>query len=267
MKLELPHLETNVTSVCNLSCVACNHFVPMLHGKPEYANVDVVARDLEIFSKLVHVPRFGMLGGEPTLHRELPRLNDIASFSGIADAIEVWTNGLTARRLHAEFWRSSFDVLVLSAYPGKLTDGDIEWISKKCADEGKLFELKDERKFPNFTQLLDMRNTDAVSSARRYQQCWFKTFSRVLDDGHFYRCCTSPYIPRLLLGLPANEDGLRVDEHLTVDEIISFLNQDSTPASCSVCAGRNTESSRAIPWSEIRDVAKWKDASAGEVHA
>jgi hypothetical protein len=160
-----------------------------------------------------------------------------------------------------EFWQA-FDVLVVSAYPGKLTDADIAWIRAKAADEGVQFELKDERKYPNFSQLLTTKTAPA-QAAQRFDACWFKTFSRVLDRGYFYRCCTSPYIPRLLLDRPDGTDGLKV-EGVTEAKVREFLTQKETPESCSVCAGRNTAEAVAIPWSEIRDAKAWLTASGGQ---
>ncbi len=263
--VRLPHLETNVTSACQNRCVACNHFVPLQEGRPFMLDPDVMRRDLTYFSRVCHVDKYGMLGGEPTLHPKLPELISIAADSGVANEIEVWTNGqrlveVQPFRQSAAFWEAPFHALVVTAYPGKLRADEIDHLREMCNLWGKRFELKDERNYPNFTQLL---KPQAERAQETYNACWFKTFSRVLDNGYFYRCCTSPYIPKLLLGKPEGTDGLRVDEHLSEEALLAFLNQPEAMESCGICAGRNTRDAVPIPWREIRDPQRWLNVSSG----
>jgi cyclic pyranopterin phosphate synthase len=264
--IHLPHLETNVTAACQNRCVACNHFVPMqvAQFKLSMISQQQMKRDLEIFARFVHVSAYGMLGGEPTLHPELPELIYIAEMSGIADKIELWTNGQTLHQQRPAFWKvMRGKTIVMSVYPGKMTDEHIASLVELCTLEGVELHVKDERRYPNFTQLLKDKDSGPAETQATYNACWFKTFSRVLDNGYFYRCCTSPYIPKLLQGRPEGSDGLRVDESLTEAAIQSFLDQPTAMASCTICAGRNTPSAFPIPWSEIKDPAAWLKASSG----
>lgn len=262
--IRLPHLETNVTAACQNRCISCNHFVPLQLANFKRSMIDPrqMARDLAIFSQFVHVDAYGMLGGEPTLHPEIERLLYIAKASEVADRVELWTNGQTLRQMPESFWAAP-DVIVVSAYPGKLTDDDLDWIRNRSAQARIGLEIKDERRYPNFTQLLEPKDTDPQATQRKYEQCWFKTFSRVLDNGYFYRCCTSPYIPKLLQNRPEGSDGLRVDQLLTEEKIARFLNQSTAMQSCTICAGRNTPSARPVPWREVKEPAAWLAASSG----
>ena len=99
------------------------------------------------------------------------------------------------------------------------------------------------------------------SSSEKYAACWFKTFCRVLDRGFFYRCCTTSHIPPLILGLARGTDGLRVDESLTEASLAAYLEQPLPPASCAVCCGMGTESTRPIPWREVEEPRAWLEAS------
>jgi hypothetical protein len=264
--IRLPHLETNVTAACQNRCIACNHFVPLQVPmfKASMLTPQQMQRDLDIFKRFVHVDAYGMLGGEPTLNPHLPALVRIAVASGIADTVEVWTNGQTLQQQDEDFWHSLFGHrIVMSVYPGKLTDMQIAQIEHLCKTKQVELHIKDERRHPNFTQLLEKEETHGLATQRKYEACWFKTFSRVLDNGYFYRCCTSPYIPKLLLNLPEGTDGLRVDESLTEQKILDYLYQPQAMNSCHICAGRNTPSAVPIPWSEIKDPAAWLAASRG----
>ena len=258
--LTLPHLETNVTVACPNRCVSCNHFSPVqaYRYKQSMLAPEVLERDLRNFGRVAHAGAWAAIGGEPTLHPGLVELLDIATLSGVADTIEVWSNGQSVDRQPPEFW-GAFDVLVISAYPGKITDEEIADIRARVAEHGGRVELKDERQHPNFSRLLD--NTGDVYE--KWRDCWFRTYSRVLDDGYFYTCCTSPFIAPVMLNLPWGHDGLRVDEYLTEEKVSAFLNRTEPLAGCSQCAGRNTRWAVPQPWAESsRSVPEWYARSA-----
>lgn len=264
MSLYLPHLETNVTLACQNRCIACNHFVPMQIGRfaESMIPVHVLGVDLANMARLVHVEAYALIGGEPTLHPEIDTLLELAVASRIARTVQVWTNGQSLRRLSDKFWYLVQE-LVVTAYPGKITEEELHWIQQRCLDSKTIFRLNDERNHPNFTQLLEPKPTAGRVTEDKYKACWFKTFSRVIDWGVFYRCCTSPFIPQLLQSRPVGSDGLVINEDTTEEMLQEFLDRPTAMESCHICAGRNTPSARPIPWEEIRDPRAWLNASSG----
>lgn len=265
--INLPHLETNICIACQLRCANCNHFVSMQENKfkTSMMPVEVLERDLDILSRFVHVNGYAMIGGEPTLHPDIVDLLHVARDSNIADSLEVWSNGigLVGRfPISHSFWRS-FDLLVLSVYPGKLSDEEIKLIENCCYVNGVSIRIMDERLHPNWTQLLDPKPADDNYSQLKYDKCWFKYYSRVLDWGYFGRCCTSPFIPQLLQNREFGSDMLRVDENLTERKILEFLNQEVFMESCRICAGRDTPSSVSVPWHETKGKEQWLKDSQG----
>jgi cyclic pyranopterin phosphate synthase len=266
--ITIPHLETNVTVACQLRCVACNHFVALQahEAKQRIADVGQIERDLGHLSKVLHAEAWGALGGEPLLHPQLLQVLEVVHRSGICDKIEVWTNGIAARRQPDKFWESPhLDRLVLSVYPGTLPDTEIDWIKEKCASVALELWIKDERAVPNFEQLLEPVASLPAVTRRKYQGCFFKNFSRVIDNGYLYRCCTSPFIPRLLLGLPEGTDGLPV-ENVTEQQIEDYLSSSTPAVSCTRCAGLDPSVRRRVQWQEQRDAPAWLAASAGGVY-
>lgn len=261
--LTLPHLETDITQACQLSCVGCNHLVPLWrkHG-PRQANPAQMEHDLGILAKLIHVPRWGALGGEPTLHRGLTELLQVARASGVADRTEVWTNGLLLPKMAPAFWKA-FDILILSVYEGQHDEDSLAWIRTKCADEGVILEVKDERIKHNFRTLLEPVPTDAVTTKKKYRECFFRGFSRAANYGFFFTCCCAPHMPLLLRGEPYGTDGIPITADMTENDIRGYLNQEEPLASCAQCAGRAT--AKPIPWHEERIPLKWLAASAGTV--
>jgi hypothetical protein len=261
--IHLPHLETNITVACQNRCIACNHFVPMQvdRFKTSMMPVSVLEQDLRRFARLAHADGYALIGGEPTLHPSLVDLMHVARRSGIADRYEVWTNGQTLLELPDAFWLAAH-VIVVSVYPGKLTDAYLADVQEKARTFGATLEIKDERRHPNFTQLLTS-NSNAVATQRRYDRCWFKGFSRVLDWGVFYRCCTSPFIPQLLQDRPVGSDGLTITDVTTERDVTEFLGRQTFMESCRVCAGRDTDEAHPITWGEQKNAVQWREQSGG----
>lgn len=258
--ITLRHLETTVTVACQNRCVGCNAFVPLQVGAFRSAQVtpDALALDLAHVARVAHVARYALIGGEPTTHPHLEALLDVALASGIADQLELWSNGqgLVDRDLP---WLSRLDRLVVTAYPNKVTDDELAWLACRCDVYGVVFELHDYRVTPRWLRLLEPP-TDEATTQRKYDRCRNRQFNHVLDGGVFYRCCTSPFIPRLIQGRPAGSDGLPV-AGLTEAALRAFLDQDEAMESCRVCAHGSRD--RGAAWVEVGDPVAWVSASGG----
>jgi cyclic pyranopterin phosphate synthase len=259
--IRIPHLETDITQACQLSCVACNHSVPLWrqHGIWS-ADLSQVERDLNHLATFLHADKWGALGGEPLLHKGLRDILAVARASRVADVIEVWTNGMLLRRQPDEFWTAEWDHLVVSIYPGKLTDEDIEWIKQRCESAGKVFSPRDERVNPNFRTMLEPAPTNPAITQRKFAGCFFRHFSRCASYGYFFTCCCGPHIPMLIQGQPYGTDGVKI-EGLTEADLRAYLDRTEPLAACTVCAGRDT--AVAIAWREERHPLLWQKASAG----
>lgn len=265
--INIPHLETNITISCQNRCIACNHFVPMQVGrfKASMMPPEVLKQDLTNLARICHAGAFALIGGEPTLHRELEAMAMIAQRSGIADSIELWSHGQEWGKRWGQILLALpfLDKVVISRYPGKATDQEIDAIQEICATYKVSCDIKDEGAYPNFTQLLEPADTGPEVTQVKYQACWFKGYSRVIDWGYFYRCCTSPFLPQLLQGREEGADGLKIDATTTEEDLKRFLGRHVYMPSCTICAGRNTPSAVPITWQEIKDPARWQRLSAG----
>lgn len=260
--IHIPHLETDITVACQLSCVACNHMVSVWRQTSVWkADPKQVERDLSHLSTFLHADRWGALGGEPLLHPSLHEIIQIVKLSSICDKIEVWTNGIQlVRGLNDLFWHSPFDILVLSRYEGKLSDDDVESIKISCLLYGKELVIKDERTWHNFRTNLEVTPTDTVSTKLKYDGCFFRSFSRVANNGYFYTCCCAPHMPRLLQGREEGADGILI-EGLTEEALQAYLTRSEPLGCCTICAGRDT--AKSVVWSEERNADKWLAKSKG----
>lgn len=267
--IRMAHLETDITTACECACISCNHLVPIWRKAGVWrSDPDQVARDLNHLSSIMHADAWGALGGEPTLHPELPAILKIVRESGIADTIQVWTNGILLsninNKLSRRFWDESqglFDELVLSRYEGKLSDSDVDFISYACGLAGIRLTIKDERTWHNFRTNLEPEPTDPATTKAKFDGCFFRQFSRVANRGFFYTCCCSPQMPVLLQGRPHGSDGIAIDKYLTEEALSSYLTRSEPLGCCTICAGRDT--AKPIQWGEERDPEKWLQKSRG----
>lgn len=262
--IAIEHLEIDLTQACQLSCVHCNHSVPMwraLKGGPWSTTSEIVEHDLAHLGKVLHARKWGALGGEPLMNAKITEILHVVRRSGIADQMEVWTNGLMLPRMKPEFWKA-FDILVFSIYPDKHTDDSLDWIRNKCAIEGVELVEKDERHYPNWTQLLETVPTDPATTKEKFAKCFFRHFSRVVNYGYFFTCCCGPHMPMLLQGQPFGTDGIAV-ENITEEALLGYLRREEPLGACTICAGRNVPGAVAVPWREEKDPEKWKQLSAG----
>lgn len=258
--LKLRHLETDVTQACQLSCVACNHHVPLWrkHG-PWMADPKQVEHDLTRLARIMHTEKWGALGGEPLLHKKLVDILHIARDSGIADQIEVWSNGLLVESMPPAFWRS-LDILVLSIYPGVLGTAALIRIEDLCATHGVQLEKKDERTKPNFRTLFEPTQTRGDVTRRKFEQCFFRKYSRSASYGYFFTCCCAPHMPMLMQSKPFGTDGIPI-HGISEAALLEYLTRTEPLGACDLCAGRETAVK--IPWSEERQPLRWIEKSRG----
>lgn len=258
--IKIHHLEVDITQRCTRSCLACNHLVVpwrSFKGGPWDTTPQQVESDLYHLSKVLHSDILGALGGEPTLHPKLVDILHVMRDSQISDTLEVWTHGEIIQRMKPDFWRA-FDVLVLSIYEGH-EQSNLDWIEKKCEDEGVQLVKKDERLHPNFMTLLEPIPTDYQATKAKFAGCFFRHFSRAVNHGFFYTCCCWG-IPAVIQNKPHGTDGIDVI-NITEDHLRAYLDQVEPLGACYVCAGRDT--AQPLVWREERNPILWMKASAG----
>ena len=92
--IEMPYLEMMVTQRCNLRCRGCSNLMP-LFKHPKDMPIQPLLDDFEkILQSVDKVHLLKILGGEPFLYKDLPRLIEAAAHSSKVVTIELVTNGL-----------------------------------------------------------------------------------------------------------------------------------------------------------------------------
>lgn len=106
--MEKFNLNYHVIDRCNKNCVACGHYAPLADPNEEGVTVEQFRKDLELCSFLrPHINELCLTGGEPTLHKHIKELIEIAV--GWFDYVVMITNGINIDfiRENADFIKSS----------------------------------------------------------------------------------------------------------------------------------------------------------------
>lgn len=254
-RVELPHVDVMCLTACNLKCVGCTNMmgaIPM-----EVWHPDDVMRDVHNAARVMHAHVACLLGGEPTAHPHLLELMRGVAASGLADRVQVLTNGMRLHRMTDEFW-AELDWLKVSIYPGQTQPENVALAQDMQRRHGFQLDFYDVAADP-FRAVLTDRPHEGDGAQRTYDGCWYRTFTRKIERGFFYRCCTSPQISQTILGLDPAADGVALED-LTVDGLREFLGRREHMASCTRCYGNTGP--RLGEWSEQRDKQRWLAESA-----
>jgi hypothetical protein len=206
---------------------------------------EILERDLAGMKPLVHFKVLQMVGGEPTLNKNLVALINVARASGIADAISVITNGSLLPKMADDFWQA-IDWLQLSIYP-KL-DPSIPALAKaKCEQFGRPFYSTTFTHF--YKQFREVHNDGA-----HFETCHWRSSCWQIHAGHFALCPQSLFFPKTYLGLAEFTDALCI-EGITEDSLAGFINRKEPLASCKMCMANELKS---YPWREAKNREEWQ---------
>ncbi len=229
-------LEYHIVDHCNLRCAQCCSFSPML--KFWQVDPDQFEKDLIQVGKVVEPSFLKIVGGEPLLHPELPRLLKIAKKTGISKKISVTTNGHLLTKLADEAW-NEFEMLTVSIYPSPPLSKDLlKWIRQKATDHGISVSWKTQDKFVNLNR---SEKATYEEAKKTFQGCWIHHRCNSVKDGRFYSCTRPQYIQRMAANPQTfKEDG--IDLHAHNESALAILIkqhlESSEPInSCYLCKG------------------------------
>lgn len=254
MTVLLPHVDLMALTACQLSCRHCTNFIGVL--PQEVWPVEDVLADAQRAARVMHAETVCILGGEPLSHPHLLDIMRGVRASGLGDRIQILTNGMRLHRMKPEFW-AELQWLKISIYPGKTQPENVELAKRKAVEYGFALDFYDVADDP-FRAVLTDRPHPPGGAQATFDGCWYKTYTRKIERGYFYRCCTSPQISQTVLGLAPDADGIAL-EGLTEDALTEFLGRKTHMQSCTRCYGNLGP--RADGWDEERDRSKWIAAS------
>lgn len=229
-------LEINVVEHCNLSCRACSHASPMLRRAD--ADPDRVHSDLRLLAQSYSPAFVKVLGGEPLLHRELPRLLDRIRESGITDRIILTTNGVLLHRKGAELW-GRIDSLEMSEYPGhEPTIEQYELIADRARTHGVNVCVNRFERFRESYSEVGTHDEDLVEDIFDTCQMAHEWFCHTVHEGNFYLCPQSLFLPRIGVAHAGPPDGLPIEtDEGFASLLLAYIERRSPLNSCRNCLG------------------------------
>ena len=227
----LERIEVPLTYHCNLNCAYCDHFSPIA---PEYIMpTEVFEKDMKQLAKITNskIEEITLLGGEPLLHNNLPKIFNIVRKYFPNSKIEMLTNGILLEEQPESFWEScnKNDIgIYVSHYR----------IGKKLFNFDNLTKIIDKYKakvrisYPKLEfKIMSLEKKEKHNIKKRYNECYSKLWP-ILDNGKFYSCTTVNGVEKFFNkkfpqhSIPISQDDiLDIHKISSIDEIIDFYNK------------------------------------------
>jgi len=258
----LPFVETMITQACNISCTGCTNYSDLKHSG--YVTWDQGREQLVPWLERVHIPDFGIFGGEPLINPEVREW--IWGVRGIMpqSQIRFTTNGLLLDR--------NFDIVDLMAEIGncvlKITvhvnSTDLEntinsvmkrytWepireygIDRYVTENGFKFQVNRPQTFVKTFrgQYSNMSPYDNLPQSA-FENCCQQTCP-LLYQGRLFKCSTSGLLDDVLSKFnypnhdswaPYIQDGL--ESNCSDQDLIDFIDNFGQPNSmCRMCPSK-----------------------------
>lgn len=179
-------LEYYITINCNLNCVACSTFSPLVKGKNTFVDLEYIKQD---FSKMYQITengnriwRLSLMGGEPLMHPEIEEI--IKYFGDLGIKMRLVTNGILIPSMKDIFFE------YLNKY-----DVELKVSTYKVVKYDKIFnKLKDfDVKYGIFTLNGGFGHQYLHNEKKGVTDCRYRGNMYILRDGKVYTCSETAF--------------------------------------------------------------------------
>jgi organic radical activating enzyme len=228
----------NIVEHCNLRCRSCSHLSPVLPR--HFVDPAALCSDLSALAGSYRANILKILGGEPLLHPDLLEVITAARRSGVAETIEIWTNGLLLPRMQPRVW-DAVDSVRISLYPGRsLRQDQLD----RCADLARRHNVSFRyKRYQAFQESYSEQGTDDPDLVKRiYATCnsAHRWRCHTVAGGWFFKCAQSYMIPKgMSLGDEATyRNGIQIDDSPGFrGRLLAYLTSPEPLPSCRNCLG------------------------------
>lgn len=224
---KIRELEISITSRCTLACANCGFLVPKQPAPSISEPLTEIAESLETLFKVgVRVQSLAVLGGEPTIDgRLLEGVLTRISAIGIAERIEVVTNGLTPRGLSKTALKH-IDRLSISVY--SLGETILEryraWLALAAPHVELIFRMNNE----GWDPWSDEYEVSASQAQVMFDDCWYRRHCPTLERGKLFVCSRIAKLSR-------DNEGLTITASTTLGEVSTYMSRILALPACSTC--------------------------------
>lgn len=194
-----PRLKTLVVNICdhcNLNCKGCDHFSPIAEQK--YYDVDEIVDSVSQLRKIIDdsVNLISVMGGEPLLHPELPKI--LESIRHIFPNTEIWlsTNGTLLLTQSDTFWNilKESDICInVTKYPIEFDYDSAEGVARSNGVRYQYYHGGTvEKTMGHYPIDLEGKQDPTDSFLRCFHA---NNTCNMLQHGRLYTCTIAPCIP------------------------------------------------------------------------
>jgi hypothetical protein len=211
--------------------------------QPKYSSFNDFKQDLDALAQVFEVHRFRFCSGEPLLHPDILRFVRRVRKSGIANKIEIVSNGSLLHKIDDAVLQD-IDMFTISRYPSStLTQSQCVLLKKKCKKYNTTLRVHRIDRF-RFTQL-DYPNEGSALSDQIFSSCqnansWY---AQTFYDGRFYLCSRPLYLNSYLKLKGKNAqpfkriDGISLHNDQLFERLVAYLQRTKHLESCRYCLG------------------------------
>ena len=186
----LPHLEFHISDMCNLNCKGCTHFSPLFHEIGDSYEIRI-GELRKLLTKISHIVRLDVLGGEPLLNPELGLYVQELRTMLPNTCIDIFTNGLLIPQMNPEILRCIKENNVyMSVSEYKPTHEMM----------GKIIAKLEEYQIPYYISQYDKKQVFnrplSLNEHSKYPQCCISDGCVTIGNGSIARCPTLMYITK-----------------------------------------------------------------------
>ena len=226
---EYLEFEMHVCDYCNLNCIGCTHFSPLVKpGEDKFIDLDRFQKDIERINFLFgeRFKSIHFMGGEPLLNPDLAKIIKITRNISKGVNIEIWTNGTLIFKQDEELWKTCKECkadIRITNYP---INFNYEKAKEYLESFGLDVRLSDVNRKVMFKYPLTLKGNNNIK--KEFKHCPIGNKCINLRDGRFYTC---PIVPNIRFfneyfgnRIETREnDSIDIYEANSANEIFEFL--------------------------------------------
>lgn len=178
--LEIPSIETNITTRCTNCCVGCNHLIQLL---PDFIlDPKDLYEQCKALSKIVKPKKFTVTGGDCFLHPDILGIFKAIRESGLTQVIQVDTNLNLLSQQDEEVWKS-INRIRFTVYPKVLNYGEMLEKAHKYGIEVDAVQYANK-----FHKPFTYKKMSEADTKKNFNACIYRRDCNFIHDWKFYRC-------------------------------------------------------------------------------
>ncbi len=230
---KIRELTISITNICNLTCKGCGFNVPNQITPVSGSGIDQHVASLVLLKNLgLKLGKLVIVGGEATLSKSLAEYLSKIKSVGIAERVELVTNGLYPHGLTAQV-AIQLDSLVFSDYI--CTDRFESTWKGYLSDLGYSGEIDFRRKEAWDDLVSEVKNASEKVQAH-WDTCFYRKYDVTLERGRLFSCSR-------IAKKNLNDQGLMIGTETSINEVKEYLLTNQPKEACYTCAtvGENSK--------------------------